>query len=260
MTHPSEQVKDSGTVDHGVHDLTAEIGMPLARLRTNGDPPDDIRRRHPDDMKVNGNGKADPDADLLQRAKWWARLFGLDHWRIGITADAEDRQLGETSTARVRCANYYDEAIVMIRGDKPRKGLYSVDALAYSQDKSLIHEFLHLVFREMDATVDDVLQLIPDDKVREVFQGRMTMRQEQVVEKLTQVFATLVGSRGWQPDIQTPLSCGSLVIDRSILDNPTFHDKSYEPRLSSISRRTRRRIRPRRSKSCWVGASRTVRS
>jgi len=221
MTHPNDQVKDSGTVDNGIHDLTAESSMPLATLRAYGDPPDD--------MKVSGNGKADPDADLLKRAKWWARLFGIDHWRIGITTGAEDRQLGKTSTARVRCADYYDEAIVMIRGDKPRSGLYSVDALAYSQDEALIHEFLHLVFREMDATVDDALQLIADDKVREVFQGRMTMRQEQVVERLTQAFATLVGSLGWQPDKQTPMSCGSLIVDRGILDNPTFHDKSYEP-------------------------------
>lgn len=99
----------------------------------------------------------------------------------------------------------------MIRGDRPSSGLYSVDSLAYLQDRSLIHEFLHLVFREMDATVDDALQLIADDKAREVFQGRMTMRQEQVAERLTQIFAR------------------SVAVDRGILDNPTFHDKSYAP-------------------------------
>ena len=229
MTHPNDQVQDAGTVENGGRDPTAEINMPRERRRTIGDPSDTSLWRQPADTTVNGTGKADPDADLLQRAKWWARLFGLDHWRIGITADAEERQLGKTSTARVRCSDHYDEAIIMIRGDKPRSGLYSVDALAYSQDQSLIHELLHLVFREMDATVDDVLALIPDEKVREVFQGRMTMRQEQVVERLTSAFATLVASQGCLPAIQTPLSSGSLVVDHGILDNPSFHDKSYKP-------------------------------
>jgi len=213
MKDANDQARDSGTADNNVPESTAEISW----------------LRHPDDMNAYGNGNADPDEDLLQRAQWWARLFGIDHWRIGITTGAGDRQLGETSTARVRCSNNYDEAIVMIRGDKPSKGLYSSEALAYSQDQSLIHEFLHVVFREMDVTVEDALKLIADDKAREVFQSRITMRQEQVVERLTLIFATLVQSQGWQPNIEAPLSSGSIVVDHSILENPTFHDKSYEP-------------------------------
>lgn len=213
MTHRNDLAMDSGSADTEVRDSTSEIGLP----------------RHPDEMYAYGNEKTDPDADLLKRAKWWARLLGMDHWRIGITTSAGDRQLGETSTARVRCSDNYDEAIVMIRGDKPSTGLYSSDALAYSQDESLIHEFLHVVFREMDVTVDDALQLIADDKAREVFQGRITMRQEQVVERLTRILTTLVGSQGQHPDTHSPPSSGSIVVDHSVLENPTFHDKSYKP-------------------------------
>lgn len=221
MTKPNERVNYSGAVEKGVHDLTAEFSMPLARLRTNCG--------SSDDTKVHGNGNADSDEELLQRAQWWARLFGIDHWRIGITTGAEDRQLGETSTARVRCSDHYDEAIIMIRGARPSSGLYSSDALAYPHDQSLIHEFLHVVFREMDVTIEDALQLIADDKAREVIQGRMTMRQEQIVERLTQILATLVRSLGCQPDMQAPLSSGSIVVDHGILENPTFYDKSYKP-------------------------------
>lgn len=60
MTNPNDQVTGSVPVDAGVRDLTAEISMPPERLRTYGD--------SPDEQKVYENGKADPDAKLLQRA------------------------------------------------------------------------------------------------------------------------------------------------------------------------------------------------
>jgi hypothetical protein len=192
--------------------------------------PADPLRRHPVDLpNPVERAERDPGADLQQRVSWWASLLGVGSWRLSVAHGADDRQLGNTSTARVHRTAWYDAAVLMFRDGNPSHGLFSVPTQAPPNDQRIVHELLHLVFDDWDRVETDALKMIPDDKVREVFADALITRQEQAIENLAWALTNLVERLGWKPDQCVPIPAGMVVVDQAILENMTFLDNGKEP-------------------------------
>lgn len=94
---------------------------------------------------------------LGKRLDYWQRVcwpLGIQHWRINLDI-VEETHGGPNAAASVRPADSYDTADLEFRAS------YIEEASDYEIDCTIVHELMHIVMRDIDATVESVETWMP---------------------------------------------------------------------------------------------------
>jgi hypothetical protein len=119
----------------------------------------------------------------------WAPRLGLSHWEIEI---AWDETLLPSEMANVVTESAYDGAFVTFNTDlvENRDAEY-VEA-------TVVHELVHIVMRDLDATLPPVLDLVPKGAAA-LARARYEHEIEGVVDRMAGVLVALSGARFGAP-------------------------------------------------------------
>jgi hypothetical protein len=122
---------------------------------------------------------------LAKRVKFWAKRLeplGLRHWQIEVECLPEVDE--ETNKgAEVRVSRHYDSATIIFAGNK-------LDAMTdHEVDEVIVHELLHIVFRDLEEAHDSVKgELHP--WIRDSWSERIEHETEGIVEKLARALVS----------------------------------------------------------------------
>lgn len=122
--------------------------------------------------------------DIVGLVRAWAPRLGLSHWEIDVTWD-------ETLTddvANVVVESSYDGARITLRAD-----LVEHPDAEYVE-ATVVHELLHVVMRDLDATLPPVLDLLPRGAAS-LARARYEHESEGIVDRLATVLVRLAPMR-----------------------------------------------------------------
>jgi hypothetical protein len=124
-------------------------------------------------------------SQLQRRVERWATKLsplGLAHWEFEVEIVSEDEMDNDNSEAEVQPSTKYDSANVTFK----RSFVESVDV--EQLDKAIIHELLHLVFRDFEAIMDLVTQELGVTS-KELVEKQIDHEIEGVVERIARTLA-----------------------------------------------------------------------
>jgi hypothetical protein len=110
-------------------------------------------------------------------AEWQTRL-GLDHWKIEVKWD---KPASEDQDARVEMEDWYDTCTMHLASEWREWNVQKAQAI-------VVHELLHLVFRDLGGAVEAVHALLGSE-AKVLADARFQHEVEGVVERLAQVLA-----------------------------------------------------------------------
>lgn len=125
--------------------------------------------------------------------KWQARL-NMEHWRIAVVLKEDVEHHGRKVFMAMRRSEFYDRGTLEISAcalearllpDCIEKDLYETSAVTHEEflEESIVHELLHLQFRDLMETGDLIReQLAPH--VADVWDGAWRRAEEATVERM----------------------------------------------------------------------------
>ena len=120
-------------------------------------------------------------AALEKRLRFWQRALKLDHWTIAFEV-VDECSTGPEASACVFRSNDYDTADVQVRADVADKSGFELDI-------TIVHELLHILFRDYDEAVNDILSRLHDAD-HPVSKARMAHENEGVIDRLARLLVS----------------------------------------------------------------------
>jgi hypothetical protein len=121
------------------------------------------------------------ESQLQRHVERWARRLaplGLSHWEFFVEIVSADALDSDNSDAQVQPSIKYDSAHMLF------KDTFIQNAEVEQIDKTIIHELLHLVFRDFENMIDLVTQEL-GVTAKELVEKTIDHEIEGVVERLT---------------------------------------------------------------------------
>lgn len=127
------------------------------------------------------------EKQLKKRVKYWQETlfeFGLIHWSIDVTiVDEPERRYEEApAVASVSASPHYDTAWIEFSSS------WLADADDLHLDKTIIHELLHIVFRDYEQHSEEVQSWMPPAAWL-TWSKAMSHEQEGVIERIARAIA-----------------------------------------------------------------------
>jgi hypothetical protein len=126
---------------------------------------------------------------LKKRVRYWQQRLeplGLRHWDV-IVEVVEDDELehGDSSEAEVTPSLLYDTARIQFRRGHQEgvDGTRDIDSL-------IVHELLHLIFRDYESVIDMVIQEL-GVTAKELTEKRLDHEIEGIIERLARTILAL---------------------------------------------------------------------
>jgi len=116
---------------------------------------------------------------LLRRVEKWQTVLeplGLGHYRIDVKVEAET-PAGPTAIAACEISEHYDNVTIHFTWDLIDEGDEQ------KIDETIIHELLHVVWRDMDVLVRSIEPWMPE-ATYEDFGSRVYHEREGIVERI----------------------------------------------------------------------------
>lgn len=117
---------------------------------------------------------------LARRVEKWQRLLpllGVGHWRIDSVVICDETPGGPNAKASAGVSHYYDSVTFWFT----HSCLDAVDERGL--DETIIHEWLHVVMRDMDAAIGDAEESMAREEKRQWI-DRVDHAREGLVERL----------------------------------------------------------------------------
>lgn len=127
--------------------------------------------------------------------KWRDRLvcLGLDHWRIDAVHVVDETPGGPWAKATVRPSHSYDSCEFWFTFD------FMAEATERELDETILHEWLHVVMRDLDQAVESVESELSSG-YREAWSDRVRHEREWLIDAMARQIYLL-----WQaPQEATP--------------------------------------------------------
>jgi hypothetical protein len=124
------------------------------------------------------------EAQLRRRVLRWQKLMepmGFAHWRLEECSIAEGVRGAENATAGVKPSHYYDHCWMQFDKD------WLARATEQELDETIIHEWLHVAWRDLDAHYENL-----EEALSPASRGFVHDRQNQLTEGLIERLARTI--------------------------------------------------------------------
>ncbi len=123
---------------------------------------------------------------LQERASFWRSTLNLEHWQLDVEL-TED--IPEGCLASCEPSEQADRARILVCADLEER---TSQEPGYALDYALVHEMFHMLLRDIDVTVEDMIELL-GPLAGEGYKARWTHVQESAINRLTQLTLALYG-------------------------------------------------------------------
>jgi hypothetical protein len=127
---------------------------------------------------------------LCKRVETWQKRLGplgLGHFRIEEVQVSEDAPSGAAANASVHTSSYYDSVAFWFRTD------HVEDSSEQRLDETIVHEWLHVAMRDLDASLEGLSDWIPFQTLS-LWEERVNHEREGLVDRLARTIVSCYGS------------------------------------------------------------------